>query len=602
MKFLAAMLMAGVAFGAEPVRTAWIMGAGGFHPDVQAVEAGEQEVVVRSGGISLRQLGPLGMVPQPREQIRQFVFQFPVKPQREAGRHAHVPSEYTGAFLNGVPVYNQFEAASYRGQNLWHYDQIARNRESARPGLIEALIPDTGRHSPIIGFALDGFPIYGPWGFSAGLKRMRSSYRLRNMTVRDRWPDSTRLAPGQYGPPVDAQYPAGSFVEDYEYVTESGDLDEYNGRFGVTPDYPDGTYAYFLTTDDSGSLAFPYLLASQFAGKFKLPETGQLVRLRRPENLEAGKAVVLELDGLARYLEYVHERPIHLLIVSDDLAEFDHIHPEVNEQGIWQVPYTFAHGGRYRVYADYTPPGANQRLESFDVTVAGAARARVPLGKPDFVLRAGEDTELEFDAPRTRLQPYLGAWAHVVIAGEGLKSFVHAHPLEEGNSLRLNETHSHSAEALGPAPERVHVPVSFPAAGLYKVWVQFQVAGQVVTRPYIVSAEAGRPRAAAKRIPAGAVTVHITPHGFEPARVQIPAGRAVTLAFVRSGDPNCGARVVFPELGISHDIPLGGVALIPLPAVEARELMFGCGMGMYRGSVVVSAAPIARRQSPVPVP
>src|SRR5262249_160989 len=65
------------------------------------------------------------------------------------------------------------------------------------------------------------------------------------------------------------------------------------------------------------------------------------------------------------------------------------------------------------------------------------------------------------------------------IAGEGLTSFVHAHPIADRTSpIRENEAHTHTAEALGPAPASIQVVTSFPAAGLYKLWVQFRVAGQ----------------------------------------------------------------------------------------------------------------------------
>ena len=60
----------------------------------------------------------------------------------------------------------------------------------------------------------------------------------------------------------------------------------------------------------------------------------------------------------------------------------------------------------------------------------------------------------------------------------------------------------------------------------------------------------------------------------------------MTLAFLRSGEPNCGGKVVFPDLGLSREVPLGGAAVIELPAQKAGELRFACGMGMYRGSIV----------------
>jgi plastocyanin domain-containing protein len=94
--------------------------------------------------------------------------------------------------------------------------------------------------------------------------------------------------------------------------------------------------------------------------------------------------------------------------------------------------------------------------------------------------------------------------------------------------------------------------------------------------------------AAGQAIPAGAIRVRVNSKGFEPAKVEIPAGRAVTLAITREDEPNCGSQVVFPEFGIKRNLPIGGTVLIELPPQKAGELHFACGMNMYRGLVVVS--------------
>ena len=85
---------------------------------------------------------------------------------------------------------------------------------------------------------------------------------------------STTLATNQYGPNVSATYTLGRYVEDFDYLGNLGftagpntfDLDIYNGRFYQTPDYPFGTYAYFVTIDASGAPAFPYVLGRQYYG------------------------------------------------------------------------------------------------------------------------------------------------------------------------------------------------------------------------------------------------------------------------------------------------------------------------------------------------
>jgi len=86
-------------------------------------------------------------------------------------------------------------------------------------------------------------------------------------------------------------------------------------------------------------------------------------------------------------------------------------------------------------------------------------------------------------------------------------------------------------------------------------------------------------------VPAGAVRVQVGEGGFRPARIAVRVGEAVTLAFERDTAPNCGGRVVFPELGIEKTLAPGTVTLVTLPAGPEREIRFACGMGMYRGSV-----------------
>lgn len=92
-----------------------------------------------------------------------------------------------------------------------------------------------------IGWAADGFPIYGAWGYSKAdapgspVKLLKSSYRVKPGTR----PSGSQGPGGKYD---------GAFVQDYEYVAGSGDLDENNGRFGPTPEFPQGTYHYYVTT------------------------------------------------------------------------------------------------------------------------------------------------------------------------------------------------------------------------------------------------------------------------------------------------------------------------------------------------------------------
>jgi hypothetical protein len=640
------LLLLAFAVAADPVRTVWIMSPAGSpmalrsSPEVHSVSADERYVIVRSAGVSLKYFGPLQEPPVPSENLREFVFKIPLHPQPETGRHARVPVDVIGAFANGLPIYNHFEALSWNGANLWHYDAVAYNDNGAltagghpraelthpaAAGLLEQLVGSGSRHSPLIGFALDGYPVYGPWACanadgSGGLRRMQSSYRLRSITRRHDWPDGTRLTPEQYGPDVSANDPLGTFVEDYEYVRGSGDLDEFNGRFTKTPEYPDGAYAYFLTTEADGRLAFPYLIGPRFYGR--LPDTAEQewyplaskridLRASVPQ-IEAGQSARFRLDARdaagdsIRYFEYVHERPIHFLIASADLAEFDHIHPELTADDSYEVAYTFAHGGKYRIWADYSLPGESPRVDVFDIEVAGATRAPQKLVAslalnqtmsqaagsltvkltPSKPLRAGDDIPITLSLTGSidTLEPYLGSWAHVIVIGEGYRSFTHAHPIEAAAAMSFTHTHA----ALGPPPNKIHIVTNFPSAGLYKLWAQFQQAGHVVTVPFVLRVDpADAPsQKPLTTIPPDAVRIHVSERGYEPARIEIPANRPLTLAFTRDSTPNCGSEVVFPSLGIRQALPVGETVLVKLPAQPAGELGFGCGMGMYRGMIV----------------
>jgi len=123
---------------------------------------------------------------------------------------------------------------------------------------------DSTQHSPLIGFAYDGFPIYGSYGYAntdgtGGIVRIKSSYQLK----------TTR---GTGNVPSETSWPLGTFREDYEYVNHSSQsdyLDEHNGRFCVTPEYPNGIYCYFTTVDSNWNSAYPYAVGPTFYGVYQ---------------------------------------------------------------------------------------------------------------------------------------------------------------------------------------------------------------------------------------------------------------------------------------------------------------------------------------------
>ena len=151
-------------------------------------------------------------------------------------------------------------------------------------------------HSPILGWAFDGYPIYGPYGYSSpmdptsGVRRMVSGFVKRdgthgttNLAVTGRttlpqWAAtaqgrSTTLTGSQIGPVVSTTRPLGYYQEDNDYLGNEGytqgvdfDLNQYNARYCVTPDYPQGTWAYFVSIDSTNQPAFPYTVGPQYLG------------------------------------------------------------------------------------------------------------------------------------------------------------------------------------------------------------------------------------------------------------------------------------------------------------------------------------------------
>ena len=152
------------------------------------------------------------------------------------------------------------------------------------------------KHSPIVGWAKDGLPIYGPYGFSnptnpaSGVRRMVSGFVPRNgqngtvnlattgRTTIPAWAAragnrSTTLLATEYGPAVSTSFPLGRYTEDNDYLGDHGqvqgvgfDLDEYNYRFCVTPEYPAGTNVYFVCITSNGLPTYPYNVGKQFYG------------------------------------------------------------------------------------------------------------------------------------------------------------------------------------------------------------------------------------------------------------------------------------------------------------------------------------------------
>ena len=213
-----------------------------------------------------------------------------------------------------------------------------------------------------------------------------------------------------------------------------------------------------------------------------------------PRRIRAGEPVELRFrvrDPKTRAtakLEVIHERLFHLFLISEDLSFFAHEHPELQPDGTFVYRATFPKAGLYRVGCDIYPRGGVPQMVTRTLIVPGAASsfgaaklvpdygAKKKVGSLEVTLRtepaeplAGKRTLLFYDiAPGKDIEPWLGAWGHLLFASADLVDLVHTHPF-----LMWGEG-------------RMQFNVIFPRAGVHRVWLQFQNGTEVVTAPFDV--------------------------------------------------------------------------------------------------------------------
>jgi len=320
---------------------------------VQEIVSSSNWVYVFSTGLGSQIMGPWqnGFFPNlPTDQ--HFIFAVPRHPRIETTKNFQRLGEI-GMFVDGVRMFDAGDAFSYSHQNgrdadpragigqgdrIWNRDALVNEVRTFDASFAHqqdrgtyhyhvepiALRYELGdhvdfdpatqtyhessaaptKHSPIMGWMQDGFPLYRPIGYSnptnpaSGLRRMVSGFVLRNgqngadnlaQTGRNTLPAwaareqnrSAALQNFETGPNVSENFPLGHYMEDYAYLGDCGkilgedfDLDELNGRWCVTPEFPQGTYAYFTTIDARGWPVYPYNMGRRYRGH----ANGQLVR------------------------------------------------------------------------------------------------------------------------------------------------------------------------------------------------------------------------------------------------------------------------------------------------------------------------------------
>lgn len=257
-------------------------GYAGILTNVQQVQYSTNNVYVSATCIPDYTIGP--WTANPNIPVNQnFVFKITRNPIQNTGALTSTPLGHVGVWSNGVSIFNAKDGMSYNNAGVWNRDALfyegisfddclghpAPNGEYHLHVNPTCLYNDSLNtiHSPIIGYAFDGFPIYGAYAYTntngtGAIKRMTSSYVMNSGTTRIN------------GPAVSATYPLGAFIEDRTFVSGSGDLDIHNGRFCVTPEYPNGTYAYFVTIDANLNPVYPYVIGRTYYGTVQAGNTG----------------------------------------------------------------------------------------------------------------------------------------------------------------------------------------------------------------------------------------------------------------------------------------------------------------------------------------
>lgn len=284
-----------------------------------------------------------------------------------------------GNGLTGDGVWNRdgyhnegitFDAAlAHQAGNNYHYhaqpiglryqlgDHVDYNPTTNR--YTESATPATN-HSPIVAWAADGLPVYGPYGYSSPLdpnsaiRRMVSGFTLRNgsngttnlastgRTTLPAWAQRIQTVTFKNGPAINTTYLLGHYIEDFDYLGDRGysygvhfDLNEQNVRWCVTPEYPAGTYAYFTTINADNTPAFPYTTGRQYygsptGGTSAIAETVTTHFNGGPNKTETAEPVAVDpTSGDVTLTWSAVEGGTYLVEASSNLTEWPDIAPAV---------------------------------------------------------------------------------------------------------------------------------------------------------------------------------------------------------------------------------------------------------------------------------
>ncbi len=270
-----------------------------------------------------------------------------------------------------------------------------------------------------------------------------------------------------------------------------------SGHGAMSGEAPAGAGAAGHGDSHSGTVAetadLPAGLASSRGGYTLAPTDPTLT----PGTTDTFSFRITGPDGAAvTAFDVEHDKRMHLIVVRRDTAGFQHVHPEMAPDGTWSVPLAVPAAGSYRAFADFAPTGGDPTTLGVDLSAPGdyqpTTHAESRTAQVD-----GYTVELTGDlvpgrasalaltvsrdgAPVTDLQPYLGAYGHLVALRQGDLAYLHVHP---------DGTPGDGVTPAGPAVEFV---AEVPSAGTYRLFLDFQHGGVVRTAEFTVTT-AGSP-------------------------------------------------------------------------------------------------------------
>jgi hypothetical protein len=294
-------------------------------------------------------------------------------------------------------------------------------------------------------------------------------------------------------------------------MTESAHPEGVPGEYGVHPTFPHGgeyRLSLFITPPGGREFAVSFPLQVGDAvmtrnRKAKPKPFYSEVRVT-PRSPKAGEMAELEItvfsrnerNARVREFDIQHERPMHLIVVREDLGVFSHEHPELAPDGSFKLRYAFPQAGGYTLFVDAAPKGAGGQVMPVRVKVSGKKGERFLIAAEKLTGETASGSlrvafaAVQFTAGKTLrltclirdtktaagvndLQPYLGAWGHLILVHEDGETFVHSHPDELDPKAGVDGHLAFLAR--------------FPKSGRYRGWVQLKRAGVVETGAFTVA-------------------------------------------------------------------------------------------------------------------